>query len=169
MTPDEISQYQSALLRLKKRVAGDLSELEEEALRPGGGESAGNLSDLPTHPADLGTETFEEEISVTLVENEDRMLQEINEALARVEKATFGTCENCHQPISRERLRALPYARYCIGWHGKSKAAPCRERMLATPRNKRGLAAMLEAKIIDRGRGPEVAKGTVVDVALCSA
>ena len=91
-----------------------MSELEEQALRPGGGESAGNLSDLPIHPADLGTETFEEEISVTLVENEEKMLQEINDALTRIDKGSFGTCENCRQPISRERLRALPYARFCI-------------------------------------------------------
>ncbi len=114
MTTAELSQYRRALLRLKKRVAGDLSELEEEALRPGGGEAAGNLSDLPTHPADLGTETIEEEISVTLVENEEQILHEIEGALARIARATFGTCEKCHQPISRERLRALPYARYCI-------------------------------------------------------
>lgn len=114
MTPAELSQYRRALLKLKKRVAGDLSDLEEEAMRPGGGETAGNLSDLPIHPADLGTETFEEEISVTLVENEERILQEINDALARIEQATFGTCENCRQPITKERLRALPHARYCI-------------------------------------------------------
>jgi DnaK suppressor protein len=114
MTRAEMNAYRRSLLLLKKRIVGDLSDLEEEALRPVGGESAGNLSDVPIHLADLGTENFDEEISVTLVENEDRILIEIDDALARIEQGTFGKCENCHQEISRERLRALPYARYCI-------------------------------------------------------
>jgi DnaK suppressor protein len=114
MTKAEIDKYRRLLLTLKKRIAGDLSDLEEEALRPSGGEAAGNLSDVPIHPADLGTENFDEEIAVTLVDNEGRIVSEINDALARIEQGTFGKCENCHQEISRDRLRVLPYARYCI-------------------------------------------------------
>jgi DnaK suppressor protein len=114
MTKAEIDEYRRLLLTLKKRIAGDLSDLEEEALRPSGGEAAGNLSDVPIHPADLGTENFDEEIAVTLVVNEGRILSEINDALARIEQGTFGKCENCHQEISMDRLRVLPYAHYCI-------------------------------------------------------
>jgi DnaK suppressor protein len=114
MNHTEILGYQQALLSLKKRIVGDLSDLEEQVLRPSGGESAGNLSDFPIHPADLGTETMEEDIAVTLVENEDQILTEINDAFARIERGIFGTCENCQQPIAKERLKALPYARYCI-------------------------------------------------------
>ena len=76
--------------------------------------SSGGLSDVPVHPADLGTEEFEEELSLTLVENEEQLLAEIDDALDRIEKGTYGRCENCHQEIPRERLEALPYARYCI-------------------------------------------------------
>jgi DnaK suppressor protein len=114
MTKAEMITYRKPLLSLKKRIAGDLSELEERALRPGGGESAGNLSDVPTHPADLGSETMDNEIAMTLVQNEDQLLSEINNALAHIDSGTFGSCENCHQPVSKERLQALPYARYCI-------------------------------------------------------
>ena len=114
MTKAEMIAFRKTLLSLKKRIAGDLSELEEQALRPGGGESAGNLSDLPTHPADLATETMDEQIAMTLVQNEDQLLTEINNALAHIDAGTFGSCENCHQPVSKERLQALPYARYCI-------------------------------------------------------
>jgi DnaK suppressor protein len=114
MTKAEMIAFRKPLLSLKKRIAGDLSELEEQTLRPGGGESAGNLSDLPTHPADLATETMDEEIAMTLVQNEDQLLTEINNALAHIDAGTFGSCENCHQPVSKERLQALPYARYCI-------------------------------------------------------
>jgi DnaK suppressor protein len=114
MTKAEIDSYRQRLLALKKRLGGDESELEEEALRPLGGESGGGLSDVPVHPADLGTENYEEEITLDLLENEAHILAEVNDALARIEQGTFGRCENCGQEISRERLDALPYARYCI-------------------------------------------------------
>ena len=114
MTTAEIEHFRRRLIALKKRVGGDLSELEEEALRPVGGESAGNLSDVPVHPADLGTENFDEELDLALVENQEQLLADINDALARIERGTYGRCENCHRKISKERLEAVPYARYCL-------------------------------------------------------
>ena len=62
MTTAEIDHFRRRLLDLRKRVGGDLTELEGEALKPVGGESSGGLSDVPLHPADLGTEEFEEEL-----------------------------------------------------------------------------------------------------------
>jgi RNA polymerase-binding protein DksA len=101
-------------LELKKRLGGDFTALEEEALRAVGGETSGGLSDVPVHPADLGTGNFEQELTLDLLENEDRIVDEINDALERIEQGTFGRCENCQREIPRERLEALPYARYCI-------------------------------------------------------
>jgi RNA polymerase-binding protein DksA len=114
MTKAEIGHFRRRLLALKKRIGGDLTELEEETLKPVGGESSGGLSDVPLHPADLGTGEFEEELTLTLVENEEHLLAEINDALDRIEQGTYTRCENCHREISRERLEALPYVRYCI-------------------------------------------------------
>jgi DnaK suppressor protein len=113
MTEAEMCHYRRRLLVLKRRLAGDLSELEEEALRPVGGEASGNMSDVPVHPADLGTDNFDQELALDLLKNEVDALTEVNEALERIERGTFGTCENCGQEISRARLDALPYARYC--------------------------------------------------------
>jgi DnaK suppressor protein len=114
MTTAKIRYNRQQLLALKKRLGDDLTELEEEALRGVGGEASGGLSDVPIHPADLGTENHEEEVSLGLLENEDQILAEVNDALERIEQGTFGRCENCGQEISRERLKALPYARYCV-------------------------------------------------------
>jgi RNA polymerase-binding transcription factor DksA len=114
MTKAETEVFQTRLLALKKRLGADLSQLEEEALHGVGGEAGGGLSGVPIHPADLGTETFEEEMDLELAENEDRLLTEVNDALARLEQGTFGACENCHRAIPRERLKVLPYARYCV-------------------------------------------------------
>jgi RNA polymerase-binding protein DksA len=114
VTQAELKHYRRRLLALKRRLGGDLTELEEEGLRGAGGEASGNLSDVPVHPADLGTDNYEEEVTLGLLENEAELLTEVNDALDRIEQGTFGRCEECGQEISRERLEALPYARYCI-------------------------------------------------------
>jgi RNA polymerase-binding transcription factor DksA len=120
MSEAEIKSYKQRLLALKKRMGGDLTELEEEALHGVGGEASGGLSNVPIHPADLGTDNYEEEVSLGLIENEYQLLTEVNDALARIEQGTFGRCENCGREIPRERLEALPYARHC---------APCARQM----------------------------------------
>jgi DnaK suppressor protein len=114
MTKAELDHYRKRLLEMKKRLMGDVSELVEEIQRPIGGEAAGNLSDVPVHPADLGNENYEEEVALDLIGGEAQILAEVNDALARIENGTYGVCENCHRKISKERLEAVPYARYCI-------------------------------------------------------
>src|SRR5437868_2837650 len=108
MTATEVQHFRRRLLALKKRLGGDLSELEGEALRPIGGEASAGLSDVPVHPADLGTDTFEEELTLTLLENERQLLAEVNDALGRIDQGTYGRCAECGQEIPRERLEALP-------------------------------------------------------------
>src|SRR4051812_31210880 len=114
MNQEESGAYRRRLLAMKKRIVGDLSGLEEETLRPLGGEAAGTLSDVPIHPGDLAALNYAEEGALDFLENEEQLLREINDALDRIERGTFGRCENCHREIPRERLEALPYARYCI-------------------------------------------------------
>jgi RNA polymerase-binding transcription factor DksA len=114
MTKTEMESYRRRLLALKRRLGGDLSDLEKEALRSAGGEASGSLSNVPVHPADLGTDTFEEELALDLLENQQQIAQEVLDALDRIERATYGRCENCGKDIPRERLQALPYTRYCV-------------------------------------------------------
>ena len=114
MTEAEISHYRRRLLALKKRLGGDLSELEEEALRPVGADPSGGLSEVPVHPADLATDLYDEEVSLDLLANESQILAEVIDALGRIDQGTFGRCANCKQEIPRERLEAVPYTRYCL-------------------------------------------------------
>ena len=74
----------------------------------------------------LGTDNFEESLSLDLLENQDRILDEVNDALARIDEGTFGRCENCGQEISIRRLNALPYARHCVACAKKFEARPPR-------------------------------------------
>ena len=99
---------------LRDRFSGDVSHLTGEALRTAGGEASGGLSNVPLHPADLGTDNFEQEFTFNLLHNQEQALGEIADALERIQQRCFGLCEECHQPIPAARLQALPYARYCV-------------------------------------------------------
>jgi RNA polymerase-binding transcription factor DksA len=114
VTEHERANYRRQLLAMADRIEGDMSDLAGEALRRAGGEASGNLSNIPLHLADLGSDTFEHEVTLGLMETEGQVLQEIAAAVARIDNGTYGRCERCGAEIGRERLLALPYVRHCI-------------------------------------------------------
>jgi RNA polymerase-binding transcription factor DksA len=114
ITEAEVRAYRHRLLALMGRLDRDRAQLKDEALRPSGGEASGSLSDVPLHLADLGSHSFEEELTLGLLENEEQLIEEINGALDRLDQGIYGRCEACQQEIPKERLQALPYARYCV-------------------------------------------------------
>src|SRR5262245_14874498 len=114
MTKTQLDNYRQLLLTMRGRLKGDVTHLTDEALRRTGGEASGNLSNMPIHMADLGSDAFEQEFTLGLLENEEQQLKEINHALDRIHQGTFGTCEECQQPIPKARLDAVPFTRYCV-------------------------------------------------------
>jgi DnaK suppressor protein len=111
MTKADLQHYQQALLSLRRRLTGDVSQLAGEALTTGrdnGGPAA------PMHPAEQGTDAFEQEFTLSLLKNQEQALEEIADALDRIEKGAFGRCEECGGAIPKARLQALPYARHCV-------------------------------------------------------
>jgi DnaK suppressor protein len=115
MTKSELDGYQRLLLGLRERLGNNVSHLTEEALNPAGGEGESNLSHVPIHMADLGSDNFERDNTLNLLATEKQMLDEITVALERIDQGTFGQCEECKGPIlPRDRLKELPYTRYCV-------------------------------------------------------
>lgn len=112
--PQELNEYREALEDLRARLRGDVRQMTDEALRSNGPEGKGNLSNLPLHMADVGTENFEQEFTLGLIENEEEILELIGGAIRRLDAGTFGLCQDCGQPIARPRLQALPYTPHCI-------------------------------------------------------
>src|SRR5262245_47610366 len=122
MTADKLKRFRRNLEELGRKLTGTSRILEGETLRAASGEAAGELSNVPMHLADVGTEAFTHELNSTLLENEEFIGREVDDALTRLEKGRFGLCEECSKEIPMERLEVLPYARYC---------APCTETLQA--------------------------------------
>lgn len=105
------------LLRAKRReILGDMRSMEHEALNTAGGS---NLSNLPIHMADMGTDNYEQEFTLGLVEKDRQLLREINSALAKLKTGAYGICEGTGKPINRERLEYQPWARFSIEYARK--------------------------------------------------
>jgi len=78
------------------------------------GNSIEELSKYDNHPADLGTETFEQEKYVSLRNHQLEYLSDIRDALQRMERGSYGICLYCGKEIGFERLDAYPTAKLCI-------------------------------------------------------
>jgi RNA polymerase-binding transcription factor DksA len=114
LTKDELNTFRGRLIELRNRLNGDVTHLADEALKARGGEASGSLSNAPLHPADLGTDNYEQEFTLGLLQNQESALADIADALDRIEKGNFGKCEECGSPIPKGRLQTLPHARYCV-------------------------------------------------------
>lgn len=111
LRPEEMRSLRKLLLARKAELMDSYSNLEDGARLKG--KEAGELSAVPFHPADLGSDTFEQSLSLALLENESSSLREIDLALERMDHGTYGACEECGNPIGKARLRALPQATLC--------------------------------------------------------
>ncbi len=119
MNKTELKEFKQLLLSLQSRIRGDVAQLTDEALSGHDG-AAGQNS--PTHIAELGTDTYEQDFALRFVENDQEILGEITEALGRIKKGTYGLCAACLEAgksptkatIPKTRLRAIPYARNCV-------------------------------------------------------
>jgi RNA polymerase-binding protein DksA len=122
MTKTTLRSLREQLLSLDKRLGADVSHLEDEAFPEVGRATAGNLSKVPLHPADVATDHSEQEKTMGLLEREQQTLHEITAALVRIEQGIFGRCEECAEEIPEARLEAVPYARHCIDCARKIEA-----------------------------------------------
>jgi RNA polymerase-binding transcription factor DksA len=100
-----------------QRIQDDLQREQDESTSETGGE----LSSLDQHPGDSGTETFEMEKNVSLREQVDDELREIEAAFVRLDRGTYGICQACREPVGDERLEAMPATRFCIEDQAKAE------------------------------------------------
>jgi YteA family regulatory protein len=97
----------------REKLQGLVAELRSETRQEDNGQ-VGELSSYDQHPADLGSETFEREKDLSILEQIEGELADVEHALKRLDDGTYGTCEVDGEPIPEERLEALPATRFCL-------------------------------------------------------
>lgn len=110
LSPRELAKFREALLIKRRQLLGDMEGMEREALQS----EVTNLSHLPVHMADMGTDVYEQEFTLSLVDRDRKIVDEIDHALYKIEKKTFGICEGTGQMIAKTRLEAQPWTRHSI-------------------------------------------------------
>ncbi|MEE2639304.1 MAG: TraR/DksA family transcriptional regulator [Planctomycetota bacterium] len=105
--------YKKVLVALRARLQGDVNALADAALGASA-EAQGELSSLPSHMADLGSDTFEQDNTLRLMDNEEVVLEQIEQALERIEEGSYGTCVECGSRIPKMRLNVIPYTPLCV-------------------------------------------------------
>ncbi|MBN2181643.1 MAG: TraR/DksA C4-type zinc finger protein [Sedimentisphaerales bacterium] len=110
LTKNDIEMFRALLLDKRNELLGNFSYMEKDALR----EDRSDLSNMPIHMADLGTDSYEQEFTLGLMDSERKLIAEIDEALERIEQGTYGKCQVNGEPIPKPRLEAIPWARYCV-------------------------------------------------------
>lgn len=119
----DLDQFKAILLGLQSRLRGDVKMLSDGAL------DDAHESKSPTHMAELGTDSYERDFALSLMETDQETITEVRAALKRLEGGTFGMCESClaagkppsKSLIAKARLKAIPYARNCVECQSKQE------------------------------------------------
>jgi len=110
----DLEKYTKLLLQKRAELIEEMGLLKKNAMETTLKEITGDLSAYSYHMADLGTDAMEREKAFLFASKSGRLLHHIDEALRRIHNGEYGNCLECGQPISPERLEAVPHARLCI-------------------------------------------------------
>lgn len=114
MEAKQIEICKEKLLKLRAEYLKEVQEMGKESLHNSLRDVSGNLSGYSQHMAETAADSFEREKNIKLLSSVTHIVQEINNALHKMEDGSYGICENCGKEISFMRLKALPYAQFCI-------------------------------------------------------
>jgi DnaK suppressor protein len=114
MNKTEAKPFKELLHALRARLRGDFNAMAEHALKRTRTEESGDLSSMPIHMADIGTDNYEQEFTLSLMHNEELVLEQIGGALERIEQGNYGICTGCEGKIPKTRLKVIPYTPHCV-------------------------------------------------------
>ena len=110
----ELNEFKKLVIKKKDAALDEIKHISEDTLKKSQKEASGDISGYTYHMADVATDTYDREFSLGLASNERTFIYELDDALKKIEDGTYGVCEDCKAPISKTRLKAVPYARLCI-------------------------------------------------------
>ncbi|MCE5186794.1 MAG: TraR/DksA C4-type zinc finger protein [Planctomycetaceae bacterium] len=111
----EIQNYKRQLIAKRHELLETIEQVKPIAERPSAkSDDTGDISSVPFHQADIGTDMYQQELNQMHLEQERQLLLDIDNALEKIEAQRFGVCESDRKPIAKARLQAVPWARYCL-------------------------------------------------------
>ena len=110
----ELVRFRELLVEKLKEIMGDVDHIESEALKKSRLDASGDLSSMPIHMADIGSDNYEQEFSLELMDSERKIVRDIFAALKRIEEGNYGICEGTGDPIPKARLEGIPWTPYCV-------------------------------------------------------
>jgi RNA polymerase-binding protein DksA len=114
MNQRDQESFRQVLRDLGRHASDREDRLKGDALRPSGARAPGGTASAPGDAGDLSADQSQQDVSLGLLETQYRILEQVAAALDRIDNGTFGSCTDCGREISRERLRAVPYAPFCV-------------------------------------------------------
>jgi DnaK suppressor protein len=118
-------KYQKNLIDLRERLLQQMSGLAKE--------SAEEMDSYSLHMADSGTDNFDRDFALSLLSSDQDAIYEIDEALKRIQRGTYGTCELTGKPIPKARLDAIPWTRFTVEAQAQlEREGALRQRRLGT-------------------------------------
>ncbi|MEN8126260.1 MAG: TraR/DksA family transcriptional regulator [Planctomycetota bacterium] len=109
LSAQQLDHYRRLLIEKMTEILGDVNAIETAAFQ-----GSGELSSMPVHLADIGTDSYEQEFNLNLMAEERKTLLEIQKALGRIADGSFGICEGLDIRIEDKRLEAIPWTRYSL-------------------------------------------------------
>ncbi len=113
-TKKQLEFFKNKLLTEKQRVLEEMDELQQSNLKQSISDSAGEISRYSYHLGDVASLSYGREFSMGLAERQQKYLEQIDEALQRIEDGTYGICKVTGELIDVERLEEVPVAKYSV-------------------------------------------------------
>jgi DnaK suppressor protein len=110
MTNTDLTLQRERLLALRARLLGDMTQMEDHALN----KDHSRTTSMPTSMAELGSDNFDQELTLSLLGSDKHAFDQIEAAIERIENGSYGRCEACGVKIPKSRLDAIPHAAQCV-------------------------------------------------------
>lgn len=110
----ELADFKKLIIKKKEDIIEQIQHISEDTLKKSQKDAAGDISGYTFHMADVATDSYDREFSLSLASNERNVLYELDDASKKIDEGTFGICESCKSLITKTRLKAVPFARMCL-------------------------------------------------------
>jgi len=109
LTTKQLREYRDRLMKYRARLLTDLSTIEKEAL-----DANSDSSHMPIHMADVGSDAYDQDLKLGMAASERKRIRDIEDAIVRIRKKTYGVCQLTGKLIPEARLLAKPWAKYTL-------------------------------------------------------